>query len=228
MITILIGTDYIARGVALQEQRQKLTEQGYDVISFFASEHETRDIISALTHETLFGDTNAYILHDCLQDEEIVRALGTVTAPLICIEENLNADQTKKVKKHATGDVVVEKFVKKKDEDKEIFKLTDQICARNPKGAWLVYQSLVAKGDNAHQMMGLVWWQVKNMLLVARGEGQSLNPFVAKKAQAALKNYDQKALSALAEKILDIYHRGHRGEMIDNLFEEFLLTLHKN
>lgn len=228
MITILVGTDYAARSAALETKRQQLAKEGYEAISFFASEHDTNDIVSALTHQTLFGDTHAYILHDCMGNDDIVRELGNVTAPLVCIEENLNADQTKKIKKYAGKDIIVQKFTKKKEEDKEIFKLTDQICARNPKNAWLVYQSLVEKGHNAHQMMGLVWWQVKNMLLVARGEGGSLSPFVSKKAQAALKNYDQKALSRLAEKILDIYHRGHQGEMIDNLFEEFLLTLHKD
>jgi DNA polymerase III delta subunit len=227
MITILVGNDYVMRGETLRKQRQKLTDEGYDVSSFFADEHEMLDIISSLTHETLFGDTNAYVLHGCLQDEEVVRALAIVKAPLLCIEETLNAVQIRQIKKYATGDVVVEKFTKKKNEDKQIFKLMDHICARNPKDAWLTYQSLVGKGQTAHQMIGLVWWQVKNMLLVSRGEGEHLGFFLASKAQGALRKYDQKALDALAHKILDIYHRGHQGENIDNLFEEFLLTIHQ-
>lgn len=227
MITILVGNDYIARGEALQKQRQQLIDEGYDAISFFAHEHETRDIISSLMTETLFEDKNAYILHGCLQDGEIIRALGTVTAPLVCIEETFNADQTKKIKKHATQEVLVQKFTKKKDEDKEIFTLTQHVCARNPKDAWLTYQSLAKRGHTAHQMIGIVWWQVKNILLVARGGAEALSPFLASKAQGALRTYDQKALDALAFKILDIYHRGHQGEDMDNLFEEFLLTIHQ-
>lgn len=229
MITILSGNNHTARFEALEKQRALLADQSYDIVSFFGDEHETQDILNALTHGSLFGDRQAFVLHHCLRDEEIIRSLGVLSVPLICVEDEVSSDILKKLYQYVKeSDVRIQKFPKIKGKDVEIFQITDPIYARNPKEAWLVYQSLLRRGFDIHQILGTVWWQTKLMLLVARGGGRGVHEFPLRKAQHALNKYDARAREALAQRILDMYHRGHSGEDPENLFEEFLLTLQKD
>jgi len=230
MITLFTGSDYTARQRAIEQQKKQWAKAGHEVLSFFADESSAEDIINALSHKTLFGDTYAYILHGCVDHADILSVLsGQPDTLAICIEDATTAAQIKIATKIlGAGMIEVKKFPKGRENDTAIFNLANDIRTRNPKNLWLTYQSLLADGYTVHQMMGVAWWQIKSMMLVqASPTVHGLKPFVAGKAQDALKKYPKKDLSKISKGLLDVYHYGHTDGSLENRFEEFLLAIAK-
>ncbi|MCB9808850.1 hypothetical protein H6776_00435 [Candidatus Nomurabacteria bacterium] len=227
MIHIFIGNDYTARMHALAQQRIRWQQKEYEILSFFSDETSEYEIMNTISHQTLFGEERAYILHGYLTKNGVSEALAQHThAPIMCIEESLTAPQIQKITKTIGEDYCeVRIFKKDKEKNNAIFSLANDIRDRNPKNAWLTYQRLVADGFTLQQMIGTAWWQMKNMLLVqASPQNHGLKPFVADKAKAALAKYPGTDLIRKSQELLDIYHYGFDGGL-ENRFEEFLLKL---
>ena len=230
MIILLTGSNYSARQLAIEQQKKKWEQAGCEVLSFFSDESPSADIINALSHQSLFGDTYAYILYGCIDDTDILSAVAEhPELPIMYIEDSTNAAQIKAATKILGADMIeVKKFLKGKDNDNTIFNLANDIRTRNPKNLWLTYQSLLGDGYTVHQMMGVAWWQIKSIMMVqASPNGHGLKDYVAGKARSALPKYPDTQLKKLATDLLDVYHYGHRDGSLENRFEEFLLGIAK-
>jgi hypothetical protein len=116
-----------------------------------------------------------------------------------------------------------------RQEEFNIFALTDAIGARDKRQAWMVYEKALASGMVADEIFWRVMWGVKALLLGAKtssAEESGLNPFVYKKMKGFLKNWKVEELEKLSESLVVGYHDARRGigEM-ETMIEKILLNL---
>lgn len=114
------------------------------------------------------------------------------------------------------------------EKEKKNYSFTDAFGARDKKKLWILYQKELAKGKESEEIHGLLFWQLKTMLLAATcttGSEAGLHPFVFAKAKQYSKNYGEPALKKLSHDLITIYHHAHRGTYdFPNALEKFILT----
>ncbi len=114
--------------------------------------------------------------------------------------------------------------------DFNIFSLTDAFGKRDKKKLWVLFQKAVASGAVPEEIHGILFWQLKSMLIAsaAKTAGEAgLAPFVFTKARSFLKNYSSKEeLQQLSSKFVSLYHDSHRGiHDFEIGLERLILTL---
>ena len=117
----------------------------------------------------------------------------------------------------------------KKKPEFNIFSLTDAFGRRDKKNLWVLYQKAVASGAVPEEIHGILFWQLKSMLLAvtAKTAGEAgVAPFVFTKAKSFLKNYTPEELKTLSSKLVHMYHDAHRGiHDFEIALERLILTL---
>ena len=116
-----------------------------------------------------------------------------------------------------------------KKPDFNIFSLTDAFGRRDKKNLWVLFQKAVASGAVPEEIHGILFWQLKSMLVAAHStsSGQAgVAPFVFTKAKSFLKNYTDEELKKLSSKFVTLYHDAHRGiHDFEIALERLILTL---
>lgn len=111
------------------------------------------------------------------------------------------------------------------------FALADAFGKRDKKKAWVVFREEIAKGSAAESLHGMLFWQIKNMLLAstysqAECARAGMKPFVFGKAKAAAKNFSEGELRALSSRVVSLYHRAHEGAGdLEIATERFILNV---
>lgn len=117
----------------------------------------------------------------------------------------------------------------KKATDFNMFALTDALGARNQKRLWTLYQKAVRHDVVPEELHGVLFWQIKSMLLAALSKDvkeSGLNPFVYNKAKNYAKNFTVPELKKISSQLITMYHRAHRGEVdFDAALEKFFLSI---
>jgi DNA polymerase III delta subunit len=110
-----------------------------------------------------------------------------------------------------------------------IFSLTDALGKRSARDLWVLYQKAKYAHVSDEEVHGVLFWQVKALLLATKGESAKevgLNPFVYRKAQGFLKHYSQTELTTLSRKLVRLYHDARRGRVeLGVALERFILAL---
>ena len=123
----------------------------------------------------------------------------------------------------------VQVFDMLKGKPKLDFSLTDAFGRRDRKNLWVLYQKAVASGAVPEEIHGILFWQVKNMILASEtgnAEEAGLSPFPFMKAKQFLKNYTPKELKQISSKLVTLYHDSHRGiHNFEIALERFVLTI---
>ncbi|HMP67273.1 MAG TPA: hypothetical protein PKA60_00805 [Candidatus Paceibacterota bacterium] len=108
------------------------------------------------------------------------------------------------------------------------FVLADAFGERDAKKAWLLYLQIIKKSA-PEEIHGMLWWQLKNIIIVANTKSASesgLAPFVYSKAKRFSKNFTLDELESLSDNLVWIYHEAHRGGAdLKIRLEKFLLNL---
>jgi DNA polymerase III delta subunit len=123
-------------------------------------------------------------------------------------------------------------FEKKKAEGKpefNIFSLTNAFGKRDKKELWVLFQKAVASGAVPEEIHGILFWQLKSMLLAsacATAVEAGIAPFVFTKSKNFLRNYSEEELKKLSSTFVSLYHDSHRGiHDFGIALERFILTL---
>lgn len=130
----------------------------------------------------------------------------------------------KKFEKHATQIVEVGAATQSKTKDEfNMFTMTDALAARQTGKLWVLYQRALRAGKSPEEIHGVLWWQIKSLLLAARSEdakAAGLKPFVFTKAKRAVQNFDERELTSLSQSFIDVYHKARRGDVDFRTFLE--------
>lgn len=117
----------------------------------------------------------------------------------------------------------------KKPSDFNMFAITDALGARNQKLLWTIYQQALRHGVVSEELHGILFWQIKSMLLVTTSKDakeSGLNPFVYSKAKNYAKNFTLQELKKNSSQLVTMYHQAHRGEVdFDSALEKFFLSI---
>lgn len=126
----------------------------------------------------------------------------------------------------------VQEFESKEEKKKpefNIFSLTDAFGKKDKKKLWVLYQKALEADAVPEEIHGILFWQLKSMLVAATAESASsagLAPFVFTKAKSFLKNYSSEELKQLSSKLVRMYHDAHRGiHDFEIALERLILTL---
>lgn len=117
----------------------------------------------------------------------------------------------KKISEYSTADGA---FTKKGKTGALPFALADALARRDKKDLWALYTQHIATGAVAEELHGLLFWQIKMMLLAATtpsAEAAGIKSFVYNKARSAGANFSLTELHTLSRKMVSIYHDAHRG-----------------
>jgi DNA polymerase III delta subunit len=161
---------------------------------------------------------------------DLIPAMKESANIFIILEGKTNAEIKKAFEKYAEKAVELEIVKDLKGEKKEfnIFALGDAFGSRDAFKAWMIYRQAVESGLEAESIVGTLFWQAKSMA-VARNTSTAgeagLNPFVYGKSKRYVSNYSEGELSNVLEKLITIYHDGHRGLVDIELSIEKLLLM---
>ena len=122
-----------------------------------------------------------------------------------------------------------EKVKGKEGPEFNIFSLTDAFGRRDKKKLWVLYQKALQTDAVPEEIHGILFWQLKSMLVAATATSASsagLAPFVFTKAKNFLKNYTGDELKKLSSTFVKLYHDSHRGiHDFEIALERFILSL---
>lgn len=113
--------------------------------------------------------------------------------------------------------------------DFNVFSLGDAFGRKDKKNLWVLYEKTKILEIPPEEIHGLLFWQVKVMLLAGSSKtaGESgLKPFVWSKAKTFLKNYSWEEIKKLSWELVKIYHEAHGGgTALEIALEKFILAI---
>jgi DNA polymerase III delta subunit len=222
---VLKKTDSLLKSLFIKNP--DLSYEKFDLENFEIS--KLRDLSQS---HSLFGNKTVVVLDNILEEnEEVFSSLAYLSSSenIFIIRENkILKPELKKLEKHAEKIEELNEQAGKK-ENFNVFTFGDAVGERNKRNAWILYQKGIFSGLVPEQLFWIVVSQVRNMLTVTKTKNASetgLHPFVYGKARGFLKNYKEKELIVLSEKLVIGYHLARRGEgEVETLLEKTLLSL---
>ena len=190
----------------------KITEE--DFVEAEAGAAKLKELISS---QGLFGGSYIVICENLISASEEVGQMLSQMADSPHVFVFLEGPLSKKdLKLFEKQDAKIQSFdVKtKKEKPFNIFLLADALANKRKKDMWVLYQKALRAGLPPEQIHGMIFWQVKTLLLVALSDGKEsvdLKPFVITKAKNALRLWNTAELIDLSSKVVSIYHDARRG-----------------
>lgn len=211
--------------------------------------------LSYIGGQDLFGRRHTIIFSGVLENVETaemflnrLKEISESESIFILQEENINKPIVERFEKIGAniqkivlnensekGSKESKRFKKSKENNKakttefSIFELSDALGKRNKKDAWILYTRARAAGQEPEQIQGILWWQLKSMLIASRSSSSAesgLNPYVYGKSKKFSENYSKQELQSLASKLVALYHQTRQGKVDFDLgLEQFILGL---
>lgn len=223
MLYVLHGTDTGRGRDKLHELVEQLRAKRSDAALIHLSEETCAvDALDELIYgQGLFSPKSIIVLDRVCAAEELKEAICARLADIgasenifIIFEEKLDKKTLTKLKRHAAKIQEFEGEAPAKERF-NVFSLTDALGKRDRKALWVLYRKAKQAGVPDEEIHGILFWQVKAMLLSERAgsaKEAGLNPFVYKKSQGFLRNFSQGELSLLSSELVTLYHDARRGK----------------
>lgn len=173
---------------------------------------------------SLFSPKNIIVLTSLLEHEDTAKKLlqnldflKSTEHICILVEGKLTKEEVKKLT--AKAEKVEEHNLLEKKEKKEspkTFALADALIQKNKRKAFEVFQILRADEIPAEEIHGVLWWQFKSLqlaLTTKTAKDADINPFVYSKCKAVEKQWSIDEVAKYNERLVDMYHKAHRGEI---------------
>lgn len=238
MIYLLHGTDIIKSRKKLHLLLDSIFEKKPDAsyIRIEVGDFDKSMIYEFLGGQGLFENKYIVVFDNLFEDkntkEILLKKIKDISESkniFIFLEKKLNKTELSKFEKYAEK---VQEFKDldidiKKEKKFDIFSLTDAFGRRNKKELWVLYQKAKLNNVSDEEIHGILFWQIKSMLLTIRAASASesgLNPFVYRKSLGFVKNYSNDELKAYAKSLMYLYHDTRRGiHEMDSAMEMFIL-----
>lgn len=239
MIYVYFGDNNVKRHNACDKIVEAYLKKEYTVISMNDVDVDVSVLNDYMTTSSLFDAKHVVVLERGLENVEAseyifshLKELKESENVLVISERSLLKDPLTKLKKVAEDveqfETPVSKYGKK---EFNVFGLTDAFGMRDKKESWVHIAKAWRNGKSAEELHGILFWQVKNMLLIKKSGGISattlgLNPFVHKKAEAAAKKFTEEELEAMSSKLASVLYESRRqGSDSQIALEQFVLSV---
>lgn len=237
MLYVLHGNDFDGRKAKKDELLSTLKKKRPDaeVFTLESEDLEPQVLDELLGSQGLFESKNIILGKDLFAETEVrtivqarLEALADSPNVFLFEEGKLQAATVKKVKKHAESVFGFEKAMKS-EEGQNRFAFADALGRKNKKDLWVEYQKALYEGSRAEELHGLLFWQVKSMILAKEAkspEEAGMKPFPYKKSKQFANNFNEGDLENFSKELVALYHDAHRGyfRLKDGL-EKWILDL---
>ena len=147
----------------------------------------------------------------------------------LMLESSIDAASLKKLEKFSEKVQVFEKKEDVRNRALNIFTITDGLVQKDKKKLWISYIDLLGQGAVAEEVHGILFWQVKNMILASRAGSATetgLSPFVYKNALTGARNYKTEDLQKMSGELVTMTHRVRQGKgELEVMIEKWVLGL---
>lgn len=110
-----------------------------------------------------------------------------------------------------------------------IFEIAEALGERDKKRLWILYNKALDGGATAEEISGMLFWQVKSMIIASRTESADeagMKPFPYSKAKSFCKNFKPSEMENMATDLVHLYHDSRRnGLEITLALERFILAI---
>ncbi len=239
MIYFLHGEDKDKARHKASELREALLKKKPDALLFKIGSENWSDALldEKIESQGLFENKYIVFLDNVFENKEakesVLDRLSEIAESenvFIFLEGKVDKATLTKIEKKAEklqafdlkeGKVVKERF--------NIFSMTDALGRRDKKQLWILYTEAQAEDIAPEEIHGILWWQVKNMI-VAQGASSAsatdMKPFVFQKAKSYSQNFSKNELTELATKMITLYHESRRGKSeMASALEQFVLSV---
>ena len=231
MLYVFVGND----GVVVRKDAHVFldTLEG-EVVRITAESYSPGMLIDHVYAQSLFGESPGPVVLDFLSEadgalesfEEDIDLYAQSERVFVLLDTKPRAAYEKKLRIHA------EKYTESEERDEKegfnTFLLADAFLRRDKKSLWVLLMRAYASGVSPEEVAGVLFWQIKSLLLVAvaqSAEQAGMKEYPYKKAKSALKLFTTESLVEISSSLLTVYHRGHsEGDMSIDL-ERFLLRV---
>lgn len=174
----------------------------------------------------VFVDMRAFLVDDMEILFSYAKEIGESPHIFIILGEKIDK---KTLKEFENFSQKIQKHNIPAEKEKRDFRMTDALGNRDKKSLWVLYQQALRTGKEPEELHGLLFWQVKNMLLALNSknaEDAGMKPYPYTKAKQSLKNYSKEDLHKLLLALVSEYHnvRLGKGELETGL-EKVILGL---
>jgi DNA polymerase III delta subunit len=207
MITFIYGSD-------TKSKNKEIAKISSGIVPLILpAKHITTDIITSYASQSsLFGDKQVIVLEnpltesDIVFDDNLLKTLSNSETQFIFNEDTFTATELKKYKKYFDNEIKFDlaKVVAPKANP---FELANAYGNKDKIKAWTLYLSATEGGEVPEAIAGMLFWKIKTLL-----SGYSTKPF------------SKEELLHASSKLIDIYHKAHRGECdMEQALEQFIL-----
>lgn len=222
MLYILEGVD---RDQKQKELQKIIKKHSPDTVLRFEAWNE--GVVEYIDSVDLFGETKLVVLYDAVLDDIVSFAedLKNSKNTFVCM---YNKSLTVQQKKLVAGIELVSCLSSKKsDPEFNTFALTDALVARDKKNLWVLYQKARKQGVSEQEIVPILVWQLKTMVLVAKTSvsESGLKPFVYNKTKKSLEKYSLSEIENLYTQFVSMYHGARRGSVLHTDLERAILSL---
>ncbi len=226
MFYFLHGNDFTKARAKLHELLEILAKKKPNAALFKidAENWEQSNIDEFIGGQGLFEHKYIVVVDKVFQNKEakenILSKLKEISASdnvFIFIEDEVDKTTLTKIEKKAEK---VQEFSKDEvvvKKEFNTFSLTDALGNKDKKNLWILYQKALANNVEPEQIHGILFWQVKSMLLAQSSpdaKAAGLNPFVYKKSLGFARNFTETELKHISSQLIHLYHEARRG-MVD-------------
>ena len=204
------------------------------VLKFNVENFDAQSLGDLIVTQGLFFNKNIIVLSKVFDDadskEVLIKNLLDVKESqniFIFIEESLDKKSFEKFEKFAEKIQEIKSDEKKVTTEFNMFSLTDALGRRDKKNLWLLYRDALKNGA-AEEVYGILWWQLKTLLIVRKNETAAesgLKPFVFSKAKDFLRNFKDDEIEKKAFDLVKIYHNSRRqSSELEISLEKWILS----
>jgi DNA polymerase III delta subunit len=188
-----------------------------------------------LISQGLFEQKYTVVLDNLFEQKEVkeyvldrLEQLKDSDQIFLFLEGKIDSVSLKKIEKYSEK---VQEFEKKTELKKDInvFGINDGLLDKDKKKLWMYYLNLLSEKVPPEEIHGILFWQVKSMILASRSTSSNetgLSPFVYKNALRGSRNYKTEDLQKMSMQLVDMTHQVRTGEGdLGIMLEKWILCL---
>lgn len=229
MLKVFIGEGEEALKMFMDE-REKISNVHEEVR--ISSESWSEAVLAYLLEgEDLFGEKKIIFLEGILEDDSLkdfffsrLRQASESENYFFVREKKVLADDKRKLS--SFGEVFSSGEKGTKTERFNAFVLADLLLSKKKKELWIAYREALEAGITPEEICGILFWQMKTLLLASWGKGNDLAPYALMKAKRALQTFPLEEAEEKLRDLLFLYHEARTGRFtLESGLERFILSL---
>ena len=235
---------YLIYGADTHKARKKLHElldlaqkkrPGAEIFKLTSENWNEGQFDELLISRGLFEQKYTVVLDNLFERKEIkdyildrLKGLADSEQIFLIIEGKIDASSLKKISSQAKQ---AQEFVKAETGKQElnIFSITEGLVRKDKKHLWISYVDLLGKGAGVEEIHGILFWQIKNMILANGAQSQmdsGLSPYVYKNSLTGARNYKEEELLEMSLDLVGMTHKVRQGQGdLEIVLEKWILTL---